>query len=140
MAEPSPLRASRLMNDVLYAIAMYFATLIGNELTQNDNSVFIFILLFAALGLQVAVETTVIHWVARMNSSLWAEVVVESIYMISRTLAFVIVAFSIDLTVEHYDRVIWGSFIVWPLMVIFTGIVFMSYLVKLQERHREKAQ
>lgn len=132
MTDASPLRTTRLMNDVLYAISMYFASIIGEGLVANDNGPFVFVILFVGLSIQVAIEHSVVHWFNR-HKTLWAEIIVESIYMLSRTLAFVIVTFVIDLMVNHREMALWGAHILWPVIVIFVGIAFMKHFARAQK-------
>ena len=132
MIEASPLRTTRLINDVLYAISMYFASIIGTTLITNDNGAFIFVILFVGLSIQVAIEHSVVHWFHR-HDTLWSEIVVESIYMVSRTLAFVIVTFSIDLMVNHHEAALWEARILWPIIVIFVGIACMKHFARIQK-------
>ena len=124
------MRFTRLMNDVLMAISMYFGNLIGSRLVHNDNRPFVLLALLAGLSLQIALEHRVVHY----SGTLWADIVVEGTYIVSRTLAFVVVAFSIELMLFH-DAYLWHAHVVWPALVVFTGISLMKYFMRLHHEN-----
>jgi len=131
----SPLRSKKLMDDILYAVSMYFADILRKHLSEQDEQGFIFCALLFAMGIQVAVEHAVVHWFHGHNNT-WSEIVIECIFMCSRTLAFLIVSFSIDIVAGHdaHKNVFWQEHIVLPCLLIFMGIAIMKKISHYEQK------
>ena len=124
----SPLRMERLMTDVWYAVSMYFADRLKKSLMAQQERGLWFVLLVLLLTIQRALEHWIVHWFQRQQS-LWSEIVVEYIYMCSRTLAFLMVSFAIDmLATQHSHDFFWGEKVLVPAMVMLVGIAALKYV------------
>ena len=131
------------MDDVLYAISMYFAHEYDDYLLALDEKEIVFASLFVVLGVQLVIEKS-IHSYLEKRSSLWCDILMEATYMISRTLAFLIVSVTIEMVSTRWNHLegFWGEAFFLPIIFIFMGIATMKHVVRIQEEKaifREKS-
>lgn len=118
----------RLLNDVWYAVSMYFADQLKTSLKENNQRGLLFLLLILLLALQSSIEHWTVTWF-HGQTSMWSQIVIEYIYMCSRTLAFLMVSFSIDMMAaqEGHDF-FWAENIFIPATVLLVGIVVLKHV------------
>lgn len=125
--KPSPLRVERLLNDVWYAVSMYFADRIKTTLIEQKEKSLLFCVLVLVLTLQRSIEHWVVQWF-HGQQSLWAEIIIEYIYMCSRTMAFLMVSLAIDmLSAQHGTPFFWAESLLVPATVLLVGIAVLKY-------------
>ena len=134
----SPLRIERLLNDVWYAVSMYFADRLKSSLMQQQEKSLLFCILLLLLTLQRSFEQEVVRWF-RGQKSLWSEILIEYIYMCSRTLAFLMVSFAIDmLSNQSGTAFFWGESVLVPALVLLVGIAILKYAEHVATLHKYK--
>ena len=134
----SPLRMERLLNDVWYAVSMYFADQLKTTLKETNQQGVLFLILILLLALQSSVEHWVVTWF-HGQTSLWSEIVIEYIYMCSRTLAFLMVSFSIDmLAAQEGHDYFWAERFFVPAIVLLVGIAILKYVQHTTKLHKYK--
>ena len=85
------------------------------------------------LGVQVPLETLTTNQLSRQKT-LWLEIVLECVYMVSRTLSLLIVSFTIEILNNYWNSGILS--VVFPIIVIAVGIAVLKTLTHTQrEKH-----
>ena len=122
------------MDDVLYAISMYFAHEYDDYLLATDEIEIVFATLFLVLGVQLVIEKS-IHEYLEHHATLWCDIVMETTYMVSRTIAFLLVSLTIEMLSTKWNHLegFWGEAFFLPLIFIFLGIAAMKHIVRYQE-------
>ncbi len=134
----SPLRMERLLNDVWYAVSMYFAAQLKENLQETNQKGLLFLILVLLLAIQRSVEHWVVTWF-HGQKSLWSEIVIEYIYMCSRTMAFLMVSFSIDMLASQKNHdYFWAESLFVPAMVLLVGIAVLKYVQHTAELQQYK--
>ena len=130
----SPLRGKKLMNDIMYAISMYFAHKYDDYLLASDEIEFVFVSLCMVLGIQLSVEKSVHEYLER-HSTLWCDIIMDTTYMVSRTVAFLLVSLTIEMVSTKWNHLegFWGEEVFFPIIFIFMGIATMKHVVRVQE-------
>jgi len=119
-------KPSKLFDDVLYAMSMYFAQSLKETLLSYQQDVVVLGMLCALLGLQQYTEHLFLSDTTKFN-----RIVKESVYIVSRTLAFLILSLTIHVMSERsaMSNTYWMEPVVLPCMILFLG-VSMSNMMK----------
>ena len=114
------LTPSQLFDDVLYAMSMYFASSLKASLLSYKQDVMVMLLLCATLGLQQYTE----HYVTSLGESPFMSIVTESVYIVSRTLAFLILQLTIHFVSAQTAtaNTYWMEPVVLPVLLLFMGV------------------
>ena len=116
-------RSEKILSDGLYAISIYFGQKFSKILLDGDNGVFIYIILILFVAIQMAAENVLIRW-HQTHMTLWTEIVMEFAYALARTLAFVLISFSVHVVAAH--TTVYGDSVLVPMFVVFVGITLMK--------------
>jgi hypothetical protein len=124
----SPLETHRLVHDVLYAMSMWFAESLKRSLMQNSERVYIFACLLLLLIIQINIEKN-LSYSYKPPLSAMREVWYHFVYTLSRTLAFLILNFSLSMLDSEAENVesFWLQSFFLPLVLIF----FMACLAQM---------
>ena len=122
------------MEDVNLAVSMYFAQKYDDYLLALDESEFVFFTLFIVLGVQLIFERRARAYL-HDHQTLWADICMSCLYMVSRTLAFLLVSYTIQMLTTRWNHLdgFWGEEVILPIVVIFGGLATMKHVVRLEE-------
>ena len=129
--EESPLRLEVLMNEILLSVSMFYAGLLNDKLQEREDKNIIYMIMIIMLGVQVPIETVTTNWLAS-RKSLRLEIVLECVYMISRTLSFLIVSFTIELLNNYWDSGVLT--VLFPIILISVGIAILKTITVSQRK------
>ena len=125
-------QTTKLLDDVLYAICMYFAALLDGHIPKEGM---VFILLMIMLVTQIKLS----QWIEQLEETLWLDILKESIRTIIRTCSFLLISFFTHALSQRWknNRDIYiAEKLLIPCLFIFVGISFMKILTN-QEKCRK---
>jgi hypothetical protein len=114
-------KEGKLFDDVLYAMSMYFAAALKTELLHYDADIPVLILLCSLFGLH--------HYIERILLPRTSSFMHVLLYIISRTIAFLILSFTLHLMQERTwtTDLFWMESVVLPCIVLFIGVTIVQY-------------
>jgi NADH:ubiquinone oxidoreductase subunit 2 (subunit N) len=125
-----PSKSTKLLDDVLYAICMYFASLL-DEHVPKEAMVFILLIVVLVSLLQIS------SFLDRVEETLWSDILKESVRTVLRTCSFLIISFFTHTLSERWERnreIYFAEKVIIPCIFVFVGISVMKYVTNEEKR------
>ena len=119
-----PSKTTKLLDDVLYAICMYFAALLDEHIPKEG-------LVFIMLVIMLATLIKVSDWVEQMDETLWLDILKENIRTIIRTCSFLLISFFTHALSQRWKRnreIYIAEKVLIPCLFVFVGISLMKMM------------
>lgn len=138
------LKPERMVDDVLMALSIYFAAAVKARLMRTGNDVWTLVMLFAGTSLWWKVEGSCARLKKRLGPAgeddLFYSVVFEVVYIISQTLAFLL----LQMIVHMFDssaseQALWMQSVTLPCLLLLFCILLVVTTKQIR-KHGEAAE
>ncbi len=135
------LKPEKMMNDIMFAVSMYFADVLKRRLLQDTEDIWPLMLIVATLSLWLRFE----HYCARYKKKLLApdddtatlplgmDVLFEIVYLISQTLVFLVVQTIVHVVDQSVsEQTLWLEGVMLPCIMILVCVLVVTFAKRLQ--------
>lgn len=139
------LKPAKMMNDIMFAISMYFASALKNRLLQHNEDVWSLILIGAFVAVWLRFEHAIAEYKDTLQKtravlSLGEEALFETIYLFSQTTVFLLVQVVVHVVDESVsEQSLWMESVILPCLMILFCVLAVTFTKRVQQQYPHRA-